>query len=102
MITKLTSIVNRIWSKFSMKYGAISMKKAYTLFMSVVKHPVCQRPKIRMPQDQPNPQGIVWLSRILGRAATRVMYTVVLCTMATTKKSYFKFYKLLPTSSSKT
>ena len=42
MITKLTSVVNRIWSKFSMKYGAISMKKADTLFMSVVKHPVVQ------------------------------------------------------------
>ena len=40
MIIKLTSIVNRIWSKFSMKYGAISTKKADTLFMSVVKHPV--------------------------------------------------------------
>ncbi len=40
MITKLTSVVNRIWSKFSMKYGDFSMKKADTLFMSVVKHPV--------------------------------------------------------------
>ena len=40
MITKLTSVVNRIWSKFSMKYGAISMKKADILFMSEVKHPV--------------------------------------------------------------
>ena len=42
MITKLTSVVNRIWAKFSMKYGAISLKKADTLFMSVVKHPVLE------------------------------------------------------------
>ena len=56
MITKLTSVVNRIWSKFSMKYGAISMKKADTLFMSVVKHPVVFKRPIFYFINYPNPQ----------------------------------------------